>query len=163
MLNLGSTEMLLLGVVAVLVISPKDLPAFMRTVGGYIGKAKKVASDFQKQLETLTRDEEIDKLQKQLADAGRKAEHDIRRATTVAIDKPAVTPQMIKDRERDEFLNGLVGKKPEATPGEGSAAAPPKDAAEPLLESASASSKVAAVPSNDDIGPSRPPAEVRRV
>ncbi len=44
--GLGWTEMLLLGIVALVVVGPKDLPGLFRTVGQFVGKAKGMAREF---------------------------------------------------------------------------------------------------------------------
>lgn len=46
MFDLGMTELLVIGVVALIVIGPKDLPVVFRTVGNYVGKAKGMAREF---------------------------------------------------------------------------------------------------------------------
>lgn len=46
MFDLGWTEMLVIGVVALIVIGPKDLPVMFRTLGQFIGKAKGMAREF---------------------------------------------------------------------------------------------------------------------
>jgi sec-independent protein translocase protein TatB len=46
MFDLGWTEMLVIGIVALIVIGPKDLPVMFRTLGQFIGKAKGMAREF---------------------------------------------------------------------------------------------------------------------
>ncbi len=46
MLDLGWSELLVIGIVALIVIGPKDLPVVFRTVGQYVGKAKGMAREF---------------------------------------------------------------------------------------------------------------------
>lgn len=46
MFDLGGTEMLVIGVVALIVVGPKDLPGMFRTVGQFVGKAKGMAREF---------------------------------------------------------------------------------------------------------------------
>ena len=46
MFDLGWTEMLVIGIVALIVIGPKDLPVMFRTLGQYVGKAKGMAREF---------------------------------------------------------------------------------------------------------------------
>jgi len=46
MFDLGWTEMLVVGVVALIVVGPKDLPVMFRTVGRFVGKAKGMAREF---------------------------------------------------------------------------------------------------------------------
>lgn len=46
MLDLGWTELLVIGVVALIVVGPKDLPVLFRNVGKFVGKAKGMAREF---------------------------------------------------------------------------------------------------------------------
>ncbi|MBU3259965.1 Sec-independent protein translocase protein TatB [Roseovarius sp. PS-C2] len=46
MFDLGWTELLVIGIVALIVVGPKDLPGMFRTVGNFVGKAKRMARDF---------------------------------------------------------------------------------------------------------------------
>jgi sec-independent protein translocase protein TatB len=46
MFDLGWTEMLVIGVVALIVVGPKDLPVLFRRVGEFVGKAKGMAREF---------------------------------------------------------------------------------------------------------------------
>ena len=46
MLDLGWTELLLIGIVALIVVGPKDLPVLFRNVGRFMGKARAMAREF---------------------------------------------------------------------------------------------------------------------
>lgn len=46
MFDLGLTEMLVIGVVALIVVGPKDLPVLFRNVGRFVGKARGMAREF---------------------------------------------------------------------------------------------------------------------
>jgi sec-independent protein translocase protein TatB len=46
MFDLGMSEMLVIGTVALIVVGPKDLPGLFRKVGRFVGKAKGMARDF---------------------------------------------------------------------------------------------------------------------
>ncbi len=46
MFDLGLTELLVIGVVALIVVGPKDLPVMFRNVGRFVGKAKGMAREF---------------------------------------------------------------------------------------------------------------------
>ncbi len=46
MFDLGMTEMLVIGVVALIVVGPKDLPVLFRNVGRFVGKARGMAREF---------------------------------------------------------------------------------------------------------------------
>ena len=47
MFDLGWMELLIIGVVALIVVGPKDLPMMFKTVGNFVGKAKRMAREFQ--------------------------------------------------------------------------------------------------------------------
>ncbi len=47
MFDLGWMELLIIGVVALIVVGPKDLPIMFKKVGIFVGKAKKIAREFQ--------------------------------------------------------------------------------------------------------------------
>lgn len=46
MFDLGMSEMLVIGIVALIIVGPKDLPGLFRSVGRFVGKAKGMARDF---------------------------------------------------------------------------------------------------------------------
>ena len=51
MFGLGASEMILLGIVALIVIGPKDLPGMFRTMGQLTGKARGMAREFSRAME----------------------------------------------------------------------------------------------------------------
>lgn len=65
MLDIAWTEMLVIVVVTILVVGPKDLPKVLKAVGGLIGKARSFAARFQSDLDALARESELDDLRKQ--------------------------------------------------------------------------------------------------
>jgi sec-independent protein translocase protein TatB len=67
MLDVAPTELLLVAVVALLVIGPKDLPRAMRFVGKWVGKARGVARQFRSGIDTMIRESELAELEKQWA------------------------------------------------------------------------------------------------
>jgi len=68
MFDISWTEFLLIGVVALIVIGPKELPAVMRTVGQWTRKIRNMATDFQRQFEREMREAELADLKKQVDD-----------------------------------------------------------------------------------------------
>ncbi len=73
MLDLGSWELLLIIMLGIVVIGPKELPGVIRSVGLWVRRAKDLAREFQGGLEEIARETEIDKfkndLQSELGDA----------------------------------------------------------------------------------------------
>ncbi len=66
MLDIGWGELFLIGVVALIVVGPKDLPALFRTVGQFTGKARAMARDFQRSLEQAANEAGMSDVQKSL-------------------------------------------------------------------------------------------------
>ncbi|HMO75863.1 MAG TPA: Sec-independent protein translocase protein TatB [Sphingopyxis sp.] len=65
MFDVAPTELLLVVVVALLVIGPKDLPKAMRFVGKWMGKARGMARHFRSGIDTMMREAELEELEKQ--------------------------------------------------------------------------------------------------
>ena len=65
MFDIAPTELLLVAVVALLVIGPKDLPRAMRVVGYWVGKARGVARQFRSGFDAMVREAELAEMEKQ--------------------------------------------------------------------------------------------------
>jgi sec-independent protein translocase protein TatB len=63
MLDIGWQELMVVGVLALLVVGPKELPGLLRTVGQWAGKARSVARDFQRSMEDAAREADITEFQ----------------------------------------------------------------------------------------------------
>jgi len=66
MFDIGWTELLFLGVLAILVVGPKDLPRMMRVVGRYVGKVRGMAREFQRSFDDMAREAELEELKQQV-------------------------------------------------------------------------------------------------
>ena len=73
MFDLTSSKLLILAVVALIVVGPKDLPALLRTVGKYMGLIRRQANEFRAQFEEAMRETELAELKKEVEDLGREA------------------------------------------------------------------------------------------
>lgn len=65
MFGIDSGELLIIAVVALVVIGPKDLPRVMRTVGQWVGRARGMARHFRSGLDTMIREAELEEMEKQ--------------------------------------------------------------------------------------------------
>jgi sec-independent protein translocase protein TatB len=70
MFDIGWGELLVIGVVALIVIGPKELPAVLRAVGQWTGKIRRMASEFQGQFQEALREAEMSDLKKQVDELG---------------------------------------------------------------------------------------------
>ena len=66
MFDLGWTEMLVIGIVALIVIGPKDLPVMFRTLGQFMGKAKGMAREFSRAMNDAANEAGVDEVTKSL-------------------------------------------------------------------------------------------------
>ena len=64
MFDIGWSELLVIAVVAIVVVGPKDLPKLMRGFGHYAGKLRRAAADFQRQFEEAMRESEVEEVRK---------------------------------------------------------------------------------------------------
>jgi sec-independent protein translocase protein TatB len=133
--DVGWGELVLIGVVALIVIGPKELPAVLRTFGQYMTKVRRMAAEFQSQFQEAMREAEMAEL-KQHFDAMQDAAKDIRNFD------PAATV-------RDQIEGAATEKPPEA-------AQPPTGAAAPATEPVPSESPVPAEPVPAAAGPSQP-------
>lgn len=72
MFDIGWTELLVIAVVAILVVGPKELPGMLRTVGQFMGKMRRMASEFQSTFNDAVREAErqadLDDIKKSVGD-----------------------------------------------------------------------------------------------
>ena len=64
MFDIGWSELVVIAVVALIAIGPKELPGVLRTVGQYMGKIRRMASEFQGQFQEAMREAEMADLKK---------------------------------------------------------------------------------------------------
>ena len=64
MFDIASSELLLVVLVALIVIGPKDLPKALRVVGKWVGKARGVAAHFRSGFDEMVRQSELEELEK---------------------------------------------------------------------------------------------------
>ena len=66
MFDIGWGELLVIGVVALIAIGPKELPGTLRTIGQWMGKIRRMAADFQSQFHEAMREAEMADLKQQV-------------------------------------------------------------------------------------------------
>ena len=155
--GIGGLEILVIGLLALIVVGPKDLPLLMRKVGKAVGKARSMANEFRSSFDEMARQSELDELRKEVealrtgqgmvplgADAEatfRDISQDLNRPLDTAASRPALAgPDEWPDSAR--VMEPLAEPKPEPAPAR---AARPR-AKKATAASASAGSKAKAKP-----------------
>ena len=80
MFDLTSSKLLILGIVALIVVGPKELPFLLRTLGKYIGMIKRQAAEFRSQFDDAMRESELDQIKKDVEGMGQEMQTTMREA-----------------------------------------------------------------------------------
>lgn len=103
MFDVSWTELLVIVVVAVVVVGPKDLPRMMRVAGQWAGRARAMADQFRRSFEDMARQSELEQMRAEVLSAyDEKALKDMQRETDIMlgylppddalIDRPSIAP-----------------------------------------------------------------------
>lgn len=152
--GIGGFEVVVIALVALIVVGPKDLPLLMRKVGQFLGRARKMAAEFRASFDDMARQSELDDLRKEV-EALRSGQMDmIGKETSAAF------------KEIDKDLKAPVLPKPAAKAVTGT---PPMT--EPSLDTAAhdeivaqkvAEAEQAAARASEPAAPETPPKPSRR-
>lgn len=112
MLDIGWSELLLIGLVALIVVGPKELPGLFRTVGQYVGKARGMAREFQRSMEQAADESGLGEVRKGLKSVNRLNLH----STTSSARKYAETLVDPKDLSLEELPPGRADPAPAKPP-----------------------------------------------
>ena len=152
--DIGWPEFLLIGVVALVVIGPKDLPAALRVAGYWVRKARSMSREFQSSVEQMLREAELDEVRQELKKVTDiNLDHEFNKIMDPAMDPAAGPVQTVPKPDIPDYLDHSTGD-PLAEP-----AAEPAVAAEPTsteaapVEPAAAAEPVASEPPPADTAP----------
>ncbi|SCB16678.1 Sec-independent protein translocase protein TatB [Rhizobium hainanense] len=156
MFDIGWSELVIIAVVALVVIGPKELPSTLRTIGKMTARARKVAGEFRAQFDEAMREADLDDVRQTIADAqklnpvnslreamnplrdmGNEIKADLQRAATPDKAAPAATPLP------SEPVPGVSSGLPEALAAT-SASSDPVPVAAPAPQPVAAASQVVA-------------------
>ncbi len=139
MLDLGWSELLIIGVVALIVVGPKDLPKMLRTLGQYAGRAKSIAREFQRSMDDAARQADIDELHevKKGLDDMRDAQHKMQRDLSQSfLDGPSKSTEKSDEKTPAATKAGDGAAAEPAAAGAPEADATPKPAKAPAKKPA---------------------------
>ncbi len=126
MFDLGWQELLIILLIAVLIVGPKDLPRVVRTAGQWMGKARAYARDFQRTIEEAADVTEIDAVRKEIEEANKEL-------ASARRDVTASTEETVRE-VNEELEMAERGVKPASA---GAVSPAPTAAANPASPSAS--------------------------
>ena len=104
MFDLGWSKLIIIAMLAIVVVGPKDLPALLRTIGKYMGIIKRHAADFRAQFDEAMRESELDQLKKEVEKVGTEAE------ATMHAAEQSVDKQLGDARQDVDALMGAEAK-----------------------------------------------------
>ena len=127
-LDFGWSELMLIGIVALVVIGPKDLPKALRVAGFWVRKARTLSREFQSSVEQMVREAELDEVREQLKKA---SEINIDQEFRKAVDPTGSLAESLKPPELPNFSGAALPEPDHDAP----AALEPLEAAPPALAS----------------------------
>ncbi|MEA1084169.1 Sec-independent protein translocase protein TatB [Sphingomonas sp. CD22] len=130
MFGVDSSEFLLIAVVALVVIGPRDLPKAMRVVGYWVGKARGVSRSFRQGFDNMVREAELEEMEKRWAaeNARIMAEHPASSdAESQAAAEPVAPAPLDADRPPHDADVPVMVEKPVVTAAPEHAPAPRPD------------------------------------
>src|SRR5947207_1223360 len=129
--DLGMSELLLIGIVALVFIGPKDLPKALRVAGFWVRKARTLSREFQTSVEQMIREAELDEMRQELKKA---TEIDLEKQFHETIDPTGSLAESLKPPELPKFsdadLSGSAASKAQPQP---AAETPQTEGVEPAV------------------------------
>jgi sec-independent protein translocase protein TatB len=132
MFDLDASKLIVVGIVALAVIPPKDLPRVLRTVGQYVGKMRRMASEFQGQFMDAMKEAEkaadLESVKKEFASLDESAKFDTSFDVNAALNRESSKPEPIdpaKSIDSPESIDSPKSIAGPEVPAEAEPAAPP--------------------------------------
>jgi len=100
LLDFGWSELMLIGIVALVFIGPKDLPRALRVAGFWVRKARTLSREFQTSVEQMVREAELDEMRQELKKA---TEIDLDKEFRQTIDPTGTLTESLKPPELPDF------------------------------------------------------------
>ena len=142
MFDFSGSELLVIAIVALVVIGPKDLPKVLRTVGKWAAKARTVAREFQSSIDQMIRESELEEVKKEVEKV---AATDIGHEIEKSVDPKGELQESLQPPELADAVNDPTGKTETSSAGTGETVPEPPPVAAPA-ESAPSEEKTAEAP-----------------
>ena len=164
MFDIGWSEIVVIAVVALIAIGPKELPGVLRMVGQWMGKARKMAAEFQGQFQEAMREAEMADLKKSFDEVKEAATGFAGGNIMTSLQKDVGDALQIADTDKpvDAQMASAIGE-PVVTPNDAPAIPAPEAGVEAEIHAAAAeplaiTREVLPEPAPQDITPSAPDA-----
>jgi sec-independent protein translocase protein TatB len=118
MFDIGWSELVLIGVVALIAIGPKELPGVLRMVGQWMGKARKMAAEFQGQFQEAMREAEMADLKKSFDEVKEAASGFAGNNLMTSLQKDVSDALRVDALDKPAETSASTGAEPPATSGE---------------------------------------------
>ena len=158
MFGIDSPELLVIAIVALIVIGPKELPGMLRSWGKWMAKARGMAAEFRGHVDEMVRQSELDDVKKQLVDL--QSLDPTKEIKSIVQEGVAEGEKALADA-KSTFDNPLA--EPESAPQIAVEAAPEAAPAEAAPAAEPAPTPVVAEAAPETDGATPPPAEVPAV
>lgn len=151
--GIGGLEILVIGIVALLVVGPRDLPLLMRKIGKVMARARSMAHEFRSSFDEMARQSELDELRKEvqalrtgqgMVPLGAEADaafREIRDDLNRPLDQPVMLAAPDEWPDSPPVMTPLVAEPAAATKSRSKSAAKPRKAAAPVASIKAASGK----------------------
>jgi sec-independent protein translocase protein TatB len=117
MLDFSWSHILIVLIVALVVVGPKDLPKLMRIVGRWVAKARAMADQFRKSFDEMARQSELDELRQEIeALRSQRPLADLQNTLQQSILPPDPMPAALEPPKPDEHTAASNGAEPVAAP-----------------------------------------------
>ena len=166
MFDIGATELLLVIVVAILVIGPKDMPLALRTVGKWVGKFRKMSAQFRTGFDNIVREAELDDMEQKWKAQNEKIMREHPDGGPAEMEPTGAYPSSVSPEKAEELRKlradegeqAVIAAKEEQAIIDAKVAAAEAEAADDA-PAATAESKLADAPPEGEDAPAQPDAE----
>ncbi len=149
MFDIGASELLVIVIVAILVIGPKEMPRALRTAGRWIGKMRRMSAHFRSGIDTMIREAELEDAEKEWRERNDRimaesSGSDVPPAMEPLPQQPASGKDAAATDEYDARAEAAIARARPKGPAEDGSPTDPTDAEQPSLPLDPAGSKPAA-------------------
>ena len=123
MFDIGWTEMLMIAVVVIIVVGPRDLPKVLRTTGRWVASARSVAREFHRSLDQIAEEAELDEIKKGVEQATSFEPGKALEQTVDSVTNPTGSDSGLFDQAPAAGEAGAANEKDSAEPATGDAPA----------------------------------------